>query len=428
VELSLIKNERKTEMDRSTEELYQERNKRIDDAIKLKIPDRVPVMVSFGYFPAKYTGITCKDAWYDLDKWLEATKKTVIDFAPDGLWTIQGFSPGPVLDYIDPKQVKWPGHGVSPNHGHQAIEAENVKADEYDYFLTDRSDFMLRTFLPRTVGVMEPFKMLPPLSSLGGGYFGAVALGEAFARPEVAAAIETLQKAGREMGKYRSKMMIFGSEVEKLGYPVNNTPGGAAPFDGVSDFLRGMQGAMLDMYRQPDKLLELCEQQLSATLERIEAMPPVSGNGRAFMALHRGSDGFMSLKQFETFYWPSFKKVVLALIDKGITPCPFFEGIWDARLEYLLEFPKGKVLCHFAQTDMVLAKKVLGGHLCIMGDVPSTILQAGTVQDVKDYCKRLIDICGKDGGYILTNMPIDFANPENVKAMVDFTKEYGVYN
>jgi len=418
---------RKVIMEKTPEELYKERDKRINDAIQLRIPDRVPILMSFGYFPAKYTGITCKDAWYDYDKWLAAYKKTVLDFAPDGLWTVQAFSPGALLEYIDPKQTKWPGHGVSPNHGHQAIEAENVKADEYDYYLTDRSDFILRVLLPRTAGVMEPFRMLPPLSSLGFGYFGALTLGEALARPEVARAIKTLQKVGREFGKLRPKMAQFNREIEKLGFPINDAPGGGAPFDMISDFLRGMHGAMLDMYRQPDKLLELCEQQLASTLERIEAMPPVSGTRRAFMALHRGSDGFMSLKQFEKFYWPGFKKVVLALVDKGITPCPFFEGVWDARLEYLLELPKGKVLCHFAQTNMVKAKEVLGGHLCIMGDVPSTLLQAGTVQEVKDYCKRLIDICGKDGGFILTNMPLDFAEPKNVRAMVEFTKEYGVY-
>ncbi len=145
------------------------------------------------------------------------------------------------------------------------------------------------------------------------------------------------------------------------------------------------------------------------------------------MALHRGSDGFMSLKQFETFYWPYFKKVVLNLVDQGLTPCPFLEGIWDQRLEYLLEFPKGKVLCHFAQTDMFKAKEVLKDHLCIMGNVPSSILQFGSVQDVEDYCRKLIDVCGKGGGFIMTHMPIDEAKPENVKAMVDFTKSYGVY-
>ncbi len=48
---------------------------------------------------------------------------------------------------------------------------------------------------------------------------------------------------------------------------------------------------------------------------------------------------------------------------------------------------------------------------------------------VKAYCKDLIDYCGKDGGYILSpGTQIDDGQEETIKAMVDFTKEYGVYS
>jgi hypothetical protein len=70
-------------MSKTPEQLYEERVKRVEDAIQLKIPDRVPVIFSVGYFPAKYTGITCADAFYNPGKWKEAAKKTVIDFEPD---------------------------------------------------------------------------------------------------------------------------------------------------------------------------------------------------------------------------------------------------------------------------------------------------------------------------------------------------------
>jgi uroporphyrinogen-III decarboxylase len=184
---------------------------------------------------------------------------------------------------------------------------------------------------------------------------------------------------------------------------------------------------MMDMYRVPDKLIKVCEMYVQQNLERAAAYAKVAKNKRVFMALHRGSDGFMSIDQFKTFYWPTYKKVVMGLIDLGLTPVPFYEGIWDQRLEFLKEFPKGKTIAHFAQTNMKLAKEVLGGHTCIMGDVPSSILQVGTVEQVKAYCKQLIDDCGKDGGLIVTHMPIDEANPKLVKAMIDFTREYGVY-
>ena len=71
--------------DKTKEQLFQEREKRLSDTIQLKVPDRVPIEMSFGYFPAKYAGVTCKPSYYDFDTWLEATRKTILDFEPDAL-------------------------------------------------------------------------------------------------------------------------------------------------------------------------------------------------------------------------------------------------------------------------------------------------------------------------------------------------------
>ncbi len=412
-------------MDKTTEQLYREREKRVDDAVKLKKPDRTPVMVELSYFPATYTGLTFEAAWYDYDRWLDACKKAALDYEPD-LVHVTPFFPGKALEYLDPKPLKWPGHGVSPNDSHQYLELENMKADDYDIFLGDVSDYILRTHLPRICGAIEAFKMLPPISSLGYSYRGALALAEAFSKPEVAAAIETLQKTGRELENWHSRIDSFGSEIEKLGFPRFNPGTAQAPFDSVSDFLRGMQGTMLDMFRQPDKLLRACDMILQ---QRLESIPEVKENSNCppllFMGLHRGSDGFMSLKQFETFYWPTLKQVLLAVIDRGLTPLIFCEGDWTSRLEHLLKIPRGKAVARLDLTDIYKAREVLKDHMCIMGNVPSSLLQTGTPESVRDYCKNLIDLVGKDGGFIMSaGSSIDKAKPENLKAMVDFTKQY----
>jgi uroporphyrinogen-III decarboxylase len=78
--------------------------------------------------------------------------------------------------------------------------------------------------------------------------------------------------------------------------------------------------------------------------------------------------------------------------------------------------------------DIFKAKDVLRGHLCMSGNVPVSLLQTGTPDDVRAYCKKLIDYCGKDGGYILsTRSPNDDARPDTLKALIDFTREYGIY-
>jgi hypothetical protein len=409
---------------------YAERDNRVNEAIAMKVPDRVPFQLFVGYFAAKYCGIPCSSLYYEAEKWRAANIRTITELEPDVYWAQTAAVSGEALEILGPRQMRWPGFGVSPNHSHQMIELEPMKAEEYDAFLSDPSDYIVRSFLPRVVEAAAPMAKLPPFRSLVFS-MGMVQYLAEFTRPEMVAMLEKFRKAAELQAEWRSRDLNFTEEMARLGYPSYNTSGlmAGAPFDAISDFLRGMRGSMLDMYRIPDKVLEACDALCKQTINMIRAMPaPAEGRvKRVFLALHRGSDGFMSLPQFEKFYWPTLKKVLLALIDAGWTPCPFFEGTWDQRLEYLCELPKGKVLCHFAQTDPKRAKATLGGHLCFMIDVPGFMLQAGTVSEVEDYCRNLIDICGKDGGFIMTATALDEARPENVKAMIDITKSYGRY-
>ena len=136
----------------------------------------------------------------------------------------------------------------------------------------------------------------------------------------------------------------------------------------------------------------------------------------------------MSDEQFRKFYWPSLKRLILALIDEGLTPCPFIEGKFDSRLEYLRELPRGKVMARFDTTDVFKAKEIIGDMMCICGNVPVSMLQVGTPEEVKSYCNKLIDVVGKKGGFIMcTRTVLDEAKPENVRTWIDFTKEYGIY-
>jgi hypothetical protein len=413
---------RKIEMGKTPEELYWEREKRVLDVIQLKVPDRVPVSTGFGYFPAKYAGVTVKDAFYDYQRWRQAYRKTVLDFEPD-IFRLIGNDSGEVLESLNHKQMMWPGHGVSPNHSHQFVEGEYMKADEYDLFLKDPSDFLVRCYLPRVYGALAPFEKLPPLHTLLTGLpFKNLAM------PEFARLFEALVKTAHESLAWRAETGTFAKEMRDLGFPCYGMSGGSAPFDVISDRLRGMRGTMLDMYRNPDKLLEACEMLLPWQSERLSSAA-ASGESIVFIALHRGAEGFMSLKQFETFYWPTLKEHAFNVVNAGLIPCIFFEGDYTSRLEYLLELPRGKVLGHFDSSDIIRVKEVLGNHMCIMGNVPPSLLQTGSPQEVKDYCKRLIDVVGKGGGFIMSpRSAIDEVKPENLKTMFDFTKEYGRYN
>jgi uroporphyrinogen-III decarboxylase len=123
------------------------------------------------------------------------------------------------------------------------------------------------------------------------------------------------------------------------------------------------------------------------------------------------------------------KAVILGLIQEGLVPYLFAEGGYNRRLETIVDpdIPAGTTVWMFDQTDMKEVKKRLGGWACFGGNVPSSLLMASTPEAVRTHVKQLIDDVGRDGGYVLsTGAVVDDARPENLHAMIDTCKEYGV--
>ena len=168
--------------------------------------------------------------------------------------------------------------------------------------------------------------------------------------------------------------------------------------------------------------------QLKLTINTAIKNFPMTNCPVCMMPLHKGDDTFMSDKQFETFYWPSLRKVFLALIEEGLVPMPFAEGRYNSRLKLIADTPKSGVIWYFDQTDMAEAKKILGNICCIVGNVPSSIVMTGTRQQVKENCRKLIETCAPGGGYILAGgARIDTGDIENLRAMREAAYEYGTY-
>jgi len=151
-----------------------------------------------------------------------------------------------------------------------------------------------------------------------------------------------------------------------------------------------------------------------------------SGQPYIFIPLHWGLDGFMSPEQFKTFYWPSLRRIVLYLIENGLVPLVLWEGTCASRLEMIGDIPPGKAIYWFERTDLLKAKEILGEVVCLRGNVPTSLLNTGTPGEVDEYCKRLIRVVGKGGGFILdgaASIP-DEARIENVKAMAESVRKY----
>ncbi len=408
---------------------FETRIGRINDAIALRKPDRVPFFPTYHLFPARYVGMTYQEAFYDQERWLAAFEKAILDHDPD-LY----FQPGAAIaasgaahEALDNKQIHWPGHGVAAHRTFQFIEGEYMKAEEYDEFLEDPSDWTVRKYLPRIYGNLQGLGMLPPLTSMLAGYAGSGITG-ILAIPPVAAAFQALQQAAQVSAGWSMGYAQFEKEMNAQGYPAFATAVALAPYDLISDMLRGMRGTMKDMYRCPDKLIAAMERILPIQIGGAIGQAHMSGNPRIFIPLHRGADGFMSDEQFERFYWPTLKALILALIDAGLVPGPFWEGGYNQRLQYLKELPPGKVMGIFDRSDLVKVKEVLGDTMCIAGGMPISLLQAGTPEQVRAETKKIIETVGWDGGFIMsTSSVLDEADPVLVQAWADATREYGGY-
>jgi uroporphyrinogen-III decarboxylase len=106
----------------------------------------------------------------------------------------------------------------------------------------------------------------------------------------------------------------------------------------------------------------------------------------------------------------------------------FAEGGYNTRLELVKDLPRGAAVWWFDQTDMARAKEILGDTTCICGNVPTSLLCTGTPKEVKEYCRKLIEVAGKGGGFILSSGAfIEQVNPDSMRAMMEAAKEYGVY-
>jgi uroporphyrinogen-III decarboxylase len=409
----------------AAEKAYNVRLKRLADTLLMKKTDRVPVTLPVDNFPALYSGLTLHKVMYDYDALYQAWKKFLNDFELDMAVGPGMVYPAKVFDIVDYKLYAWPGHGLPLTaNGHQFVEGEYMKAEDYDAFIADPSDYCLRTWLPRAIGATAAFAKLPSLTSMLGKPQGFVF---ALEQPDVQAAFRTLASAGEEMARYQQVIMKFGKEAQAAGYPSIRGGVAMAPFDSLGDALRGTKGVIMDMYRRPDKVLKAVEVitdfAIKNTIEQMNAM----GGVMVTFPLHKGDDTFMSAAQFDKFYWPSLKRFILALIDEGIMVSLFAEGKYNTRLETVKDLPPGWILWHFDQTDMALAKKVLGNTQCITGNVPSSLVCTGTPEAVKEYCLNLIRLCAKDGGYILTGgASCAEAKAENLRAMMEAAKEYGV--
>ena len=414
---------------------YLARQKRMFDAISLNKPDRVPVApVVIHYYSTRAKGISNKEAMYNFAQSKEICKETTIKHN----WDIAGFCgvfPAKPLELMGITQMVWPGGTLGDNQPFQWVEKEYTTQDEYDELMTNPNEYMIKKYLPRISTVLAPASEAAqmigalPLLTLLNAYTTPNVVAMICSPPPMIKMLENILELVKENQKNNEIFEKYTKEMMGLGFPFMWGAGSTTAFDAISDFFRGMRGSMLDMYQVPDKLMAAIEMFTPLTIQGSIMQAKRVGIKGVFIPLHRGAAGFMSDEQFAKFYWPNLKALLLGLVEADLIPIPFFEGDYTPRLKYLQELPPGKIVGHFDSIDRKKCKEMLGDIMCFWGNVPSSLMCAGTPQQVKEDVKELIDIFGDNGGLIVDSvMGIpDEAKPENVQALTDAVHEFGVY-
>ena len=411
---------------------YDEKVARVEAAIALKEPDRVPIMPSAALFPMLNAGYTVAEVIYDtsLEKLKHSIVKYLEEFDPDcGLGTGTNYAgEGPMLELERPKNMRWagmPGDIIDKNSIQQFIEYPVLLDEEFDEFFSDRTGWALRKELPRNSELLEPLANLNM-----SGRFSVRSLAAQVSTPEFKSMMEDLWKINELSEEYRKNAAKISQTVYEMGYPVFRSGGAAVPFDRYSDNLRGTILSLQDLYDYPEVIERYIEETIEPQLEMIREMgkrPGMKGK-HVFMALHKGIDGFMGDEHYKNYYWRHLRMIIEEIIKADMVPYIFCEGKYNTRLDYLTEVTPGKVFYHFEEVDMAVAKSKLKDIACIGGSFNTNLLQFGKPEQVREQAKRLLDICAPGGGFIfMTGSGLSHVKRENVEAMFETVREFGKY-
>ncbi len=412
---------------------YAARMKRLEDAMSLRKPDRVPVApVVVTYYANRIQGIPNRMVHYDLDLRNRVAREAAVRHSWDAAVSLTSVPLARPLERLGLNQILWPGGGLPDDRPFQYVEGEFLLQDEYDEMLSNPDVFAIKKLWPRISSKLGAAgaALAAPTLFYSNALFLPGFVGGALSAPGFRELLHAMTDVADEMAAAEAASAQLSAEMQQLGYPVLYGAIGMTAFDFVSDFLRGLRGTLLDMYQVPDRLLAAVEMYTPWTIEQTLSWAKAYGHPGVFLPLHRGAGGFMSNEQFAKFYWPSLKALLLALIEAGYVPMPLFEGDFTPRLEFLQELPRGKVVGHFDKVDRRRAKELIGDTMCFWGNVPSSLLCTATAREVKDDVRELIEIFGDNGGLIIdgtVGIP-DEAKPENVFALMEAANEYGRYS
>ncbi len=399
-------------MTTNMEQKYQERLARYLTAMRNEKPDKIPIRPFVAEFTARYAGMTCQDVSHDYNNAFAAVRKCAADFDWDAIVGNMVYVWTGLTQAIGLKYYAIPGIQVPADTGFQYLEPGEdqpfMKADEYDALIDDPTGFLYNVWLPRVSSNISRINEASTYRNNLALVNGAMAM------------LSYFNAFGTQNARLRSESGTVSAIAGIF----------KAPFDILADKLRGYIGLTMDMMEQPEKVMKACEA-LMPHLYNV-ALTSADPNKQVPIGywMHRGCVPFVSKGTFESHYWPTVRPIIEELWKNGHQTLFYAEGKWDAHLESFRDLPDKSIVYHVDQGDIFRTHKILGDKFCLSGGIPNFLLSYRTPDEVRAYCKKVIDGVAGNGGYIMDASAImqNDTKVENLKALTDFTREYGIYS
>ena len=360
------------------DELCNRRLTRVLETVALKKPDRTPVVLEYAGFAAHVTRTSMaeflRSPRTNLDTMIQA-----FQMVGDGDAINYGSFWPYGLCHAFMSKVRVPGVDLPENEMWQVVETELIDRDSYDRILDLGWPSFFKEIMQERILNDVPPAYLPP----------------------------------------ERKFLNVRAEWRSHGIPVLSGGDVTTPIELLCG-ARSLPKFAIDLIEIPDKVAAVMDIILPHLASKAVRRAKKLGFPLVWIGGWRSAPCLLSPVMWNRFVWPYLRQLVCEVTDAGLIALLHLDSDWTRELERFRELPRGKCLMALdGDTDIFKAKEVLGDHMCLMGDVPASMLFYQSSDDVYNYCSKLIRELGPAGFILQSGCDIPTnAKLENVQAMV----------
>lgn len=230
--------------------------------------------------------------------------------------------------------------------------------------------------------------------------------------------------------QYAAEEEITTTLRTKYGVPAASRCSIFAPIETLFNQYRGIIGLSCDMRRNFSQVKQICDKNKDNYVNTYK---------ECFKNGHRGAEpisvwdanttmlahSIMNAKQFEAFYWDTYKEMLVAAIEQKCTVFQFTEASILKFADFFQDIPQGTLSILVEKDDIEMIRKLLP-NITFIGGMDVNYLGHSSKEECLNEAKRVIDTLYPNFVFS-TNKMMSFrgdATRENLMAVQNFVLNY----